>query len=144
MTYGDIMLDPANYAKIANSKIAKTNSPSIRAVVGVNWMADPYRGAAVYLDSDEMVERIVEKPLRGTAATHWNNAGLFLFDPLIFDYTARLVPSERGELELPDAITAMIADGHRVLGLPLEGRWRDVGTLDDYAAINADQGANEL
>ncbi len=136
MTYGDIMLDPENYAKFA-----KTNPSDARAVVGLNWVDDPYRGAAVYMDADGRVSRMEEKPPRGTATTHWNNAGLFVFDPLIFDYTARLVPSARGERELPDALSAMISDGHSVLGLPLAGRWRDVGTLEDYAAINAEYGA---
>ncbi len=138
MTYGDIMLDAVNYAKFA-----RTNSPGVKALVGLNWVDDPYRGAAVYLAENGQIERMEEKPERGTATTHWNNAGLFIFDPLIFDYVARLVPSARGERELPDAISAMIADGHPVLGLPLEGRWRDVGTLEDYAAINAEYGASE-
>ena len=137
MTYGDIMLDPTNYAKFA-----KTNSPDVKAVVGLNWMEDPYQGAAVYLDDAMRVKLIQEKPPRGTATTHWNNAGLFLFDPLIFDYASRLVPSARGEFELPDAISAMITDGHPVQGVPLEGTWRDVGTLTDYAAINAEYGAS--
>ena len=137
MTYGDIMLDPVNY-----TKFAKTNSLDVKAIVGLNWMDDPYQGAAVYLNDAMRVELIQEKPPRGTATTHWNNAGLFLFDPLIFDYAARLLPSARGEFELPDAISAMIADGHAVQGVPLEGTWRDVGTLSDYAAINAEYGAS--
>lgn len=136
MTYSDIIVDPVNYAKIA-----KTNLREAKAVVGVNWVDDPYKGAAVYLDDELRIRRIQEKPPRGTAQTHWNNAGLFLFDPLILDYTARLTPSDRGELELPDAISDMVADGHRAIALPIEGRWRDVGTLEDYAAINAEWGA---
>jgi dTDP-glucose pyrophosphorylase len=112
----------------------------VQALVGVNWVEDPYRGAAVYLDTAGRVMRIEEKPPRGTAATHWNNAGLFVFDPVILGYAARLQSSPRGERELPDAITAMIADGYVVLGLPLEGAWRDVGTQQDYMAINAEFG----
>lgn len=135
MTYGDIIVDPVNYAKIA-----KTNSRNSKASVGINWVDDPYRGAAVYVNEDLRISHIQEKPPRGTAKTHWNNAGLFLFDPLILDYTARLTMSERGECELPDAITAMIADGNCVNAVPIEGRWRDVGTLEDYTAINAEFG----
>lgn len=138
MTYGDIMLDPRNYAKFA-----KTNSLDVQAVVGLNWVDDPCRGAAVYLSGDGEITRIEEKPARGTAGTHWNNAGLFRFDPVIFEYTARLQPSPRGELELPDAITALIEAGGRVQGVPLEGAWRDVGTLEDYAAINAEWGVQQ-
>jgi NDP-sugar pyrophosphorylase family protein len=137
MTYGDIMLDPVNY-----TNFVKTNSPGGPTLLGLSWVDDPYRGAAVYLNTDNRVERIQEKPPQGTATTHWNNAGLFIFDPAIFGYAQRLAPSGRGERELPDAISAMIGDGYVVQGIPLEGAWRDVGTLEDYAAINSEMGAS--
>ena len=137
MTYGDIMLDPANYARFA-AEYAQTGLSEIKAYVGLNWVEDPWAGAAVYFDDNHVIERIQEKPPKGTATTHWNNAGLFVFDPLIFEYTAKIVPSARGEYELPDAITAMIQGGHKAKGIELEGSWRDVGTPEDYAAINAE------
>jgi NDP-sugar pyrophosphorylase family protein len=137
MTYGDIMLDPMNYARFAQEYDAH-GTDRIKAYVGLNWVEDPWAGAAVYLDPDNIIQRIQEKPPRGTAATHWNNAGLFIFDPLIFTYTAQIAPSARGEYELPDAITAMITAGHPAKGIALEGNWRDVGTPEDYAAINAE------
>jgi UDP-N-acetylglucosamine diphosphorylase / glucose-1-phosphate thymidylyltransferase / UDP-N-acetylgalactosamine diphosphorylase / glucosamine-1-phosphate N-acetyltransferase / galactosamine-1-phosphate N-acetyltransferase len=140
MTYGDIM-DHANYRAIAALTPPEWGGGGSQAIVGLNWVDDPWRGAAVYLDAQGHIARIEEKPARGTARTHWNNAGLFVFDPLIFDYTARLKPSPRGEYELPDAITAMIADGCRVQGFEITGAWRDVGTPEDYAAINAEWGA---
>ena len=63
-----------------------------KPIVGLNWVDDPWAGAAVYLhDEDNIIQRIQEKPAKGTATTHWNNAGLFIFDPLIFDYTAKIV-----------------------------------------------------
>ncbi len=137
MTYGDIMLDPVNYARFGDAYI-DTGTRQIKAYVGLNWVEDPHTGAAVYVDSENTIQRIHEKPPKGTAGTHWNNAGLFLFDPLVFEYTAKLAPSPRGEYELPDAVTAMIADGYSAKGIPLEGRWRDVGTPEDYAAVNAE------
>ena len=90
------------------------------------------------MGGEGLIARIEEKPAPGTATTHWNNAGLFVFAPVLFDYTATLQPSGRGEYELPDAITALIADGHTAYGLELTGGWRDVGTPEDYAAINAE------
>lgn len=142
MTYGDIMLAPENYRWFVEAWEAGA-AGGLSALVGLNWVDDPCRGAAVYLNDDQSIVRMDEKPAPGTATTHWNNAGLFVFDPLIFDYTARLQPSRRGELELPDALSAMIAEGHLVQGLPLTGEWRDVGTLEDYAAIQAEWGAIE-
>ncbi len=145
MTYGDIMLDPTNYGQFvaAWGEAAPGPAGPPLALVGLNWVDDPWRGAAVYLNEDRTITRIEEKPAPGTATTHWNNAGLFVFDPLIFEYTARLQPSARCEYELPDAISAMIRDHHRVQGLPVAGEWRDVGTLEDYAAIQAEYGATQ-
>lgn len=149
MTYGDIMLDEANYGQAVKAyeaaaapQEAPPTTPSRRlaAVMGLNWVSDPWAGAAVYVDAHNVVERIQEKPPRGTATTHWNNAGLFVFDPVLFEYTARLTPSVRGELELPDALTALLQDGWTLQGLPLVGGWRDVGTPEDYAAINKEFG----
>ena len=137
MTYGDIMLDPVNYGRFEKEHIAVTSSsPDCKALVGLNWVDDPYRGAAVTLGADNWIERIDEKPPKGMSKTNWNNAGLFIFDPLIFEYTSKIAPSARGEYELPDAITALINAGHRARGLELVGSWRDVGTPEDYAAIN--------
>ena len=136
MTYGDIMLDPINYALFAQD-----NDPAKGMKVGLNWVDDPWRGAAVYLREDSSIQRIQEKPAQGTSGTNWNNAGLFIFPPTIFDYAAQILPSARGEYELPDVMTAMIEAGIPALGIPLQGAWRDVGTLEDYAAINAEFGA---
>ncbi len=140
MTYGDIILDPINYGHFA-AEYAAHGTSEIKAYVGLNWVDDPWAGAAVYLDDNNIIQRIQEKPPKGTATTHWNNAGLFIFDPLIFEYTSKIVPSARGEYELPDAITALINDDHPTKGIALEGKWRDVGTPEDYAAINAEYAA---
>lgn len=136
MTYGDIMLDPSNYGSIFAKFQEEVADPRPKAIVGLNWVEDPWAGAAVYLNADGAIERIQEKPPIGTATTHWNNAGLFIFDPMIFGYTSRIMPSARGEFELPDAVTAMINAGELVTGFELQGKWRDVGTHDDYNAIN--------
>ena len=135
MTYGDIMLDAKDYRglMVLQSNIKGGSDTSI---VSLNWVEDPYLGAAVYLNDDGTIAIIDEKPPKGTATTHWNNAGLFYFTPNIFEFTNTLIPSRRGELELPDALTAMINSGQCVRSYQLTGSWRDVGTLKDYEEIN--------
>ncbi|MGH7860462.1 MAG: sugar phosphate nucleotidyltransferase, partial [Candidatus Binatia bacterium] len=59
--------------------------------------------------------------------------GLGVFEPVVFDYAAAVPPSSRGEYEIPDAISAMIASGRSVHAFPLKGHWSDVGTAEDLA-----------
>jgi dTDP-glucose pyrophosphorylase len=142
MTFGDIMLDPSNYKRGVEEYVASnTGDKSCKTIVGMNWVEDPYRGSAIYMDDDNVIDHIDEKPPKGTATSHWNSAGLFVFDPMIFKYTSTIAPSARGEYEMPDAITALIKDGYTAKGLPVTGDWRDVGTPEDYDAINAEYGA---
>jgi NDP-sugar pyrophosphorylase family protein len=137
MTYGDVILSPENYGRAV--QVYRDDKPDV--VLGLNWVDDPWAGAAVYVDAEYRVLRLDEKPAKGTATTHWNNAGLFVLPPVVFEYTSKLQLSPRGEYEFPDAITAMLNNGLMIQGLPLVGEWRDVGTRTDYEAINEEFGA---
>ncbi len=131
--WGDILMDRANYPRfIHHARIDEYD-----LMLAVNRVKDPFRGAAVYVTPQMIVERLDEKPAQGTAKTEWNNAGLFAAGQLIFDYLARLEPSPRGELELPGAIAQMIADGRIVRALDMRGFWSDVGTPEDLEAARA-------
>lgn len=127
LSFGDIIIPQANY----KAMVETYRQTAADGILALNWVEDPYQGAAVYIDEKQQVERIEEKPPQGTATTNWNNAGVFLFSPLIFEYTEALTPSSRGEYELPEAISNMIADGRKVMGVKLEGYWGDIGTPGD-------------
>jgi NDP-sugar pyrophosphorylase family protein len=125
--WGDILMDAANYSRF----VAQADAGDQELLLAVNRVDDPWRGAAVYVDAQMRVTRLVEKPERGRSTTIWNNAGLFAASMSLFDYVGRLMPSSRGELELPQAIAAMIADGRDVRAVELRGFWSDVGTPED-------------
>lgn len=130
MVYGDIITPAVNYQGAI--RVFEEFSPS--AVMTLNWMDDPWAGGAVHVDDSGLVRAVIEKPSKGQVVSHWNSAGIFVFDPVVFEYLARLQPSERGEYELPDALNAMIRDGLQIRPYYLQGEWRDVGTPDDIAA----------
>jgi dTDP-glucose pyrophosphorylase len=65
------------------------------------------------------------------SSTNWNNSGLFASTPRLFDYLQRLVPSKRRELELPEAISAMIREELMVRAVDIRGFWSDIGTPED-------------
>jgi bifunctional UDP-N-acetylglucosamine pyrophosphorylase/glucosamine-1-phosphate N-acetyltransferase len=63
------------------------------------------------------------------------NAGAYLFSPDIFDSVDKVRPSARGELELTDALTGLIAE--RKLGAYRLSYWMDVGYPWDMLDANA-------
>ena len=99
---------------------------------------DITQGGLNFFDDQFRLTRLVEKPgpaqleeLRATGwlkpgAPVWYNAGIYLFRPSLFEFTARLQKSPRGEYELTDAISAMLESGLTIAGLRIEGRWVDV------------------
>lgn len=130
LSWGDVVVEPGEYAALVDA----FGRERCDAMLTLNHIDDPWRGAAVYVDREWRVTELIEKPLRGTSRTPWNNAGIFAFTPLIFTYAERLRPSARGEYELPQAIAAMIADGRVVRARPIRGFWSDLGTPADLAA----------
>ncbi len=77
---------------------------------------------------------IVEKPGPDAAPSRYAVAARYVFAPAIFDYLTGLKPGLGDEIQLTDAIRAMIADGHRAVAVPLmEGEHRlDVGNYASY------------
>ncbi|HYO81267.1 MAG TPA: sugar phosphate nucleotidyltransferase [Bryobacteraceae bacterium] len=128
LTFGDIICEPTDYAGLVNMFAECSHG-----VLGAKHVDDPWQGAAIY-EERGIIQRIVEKPARGTSSTHWNSAGLYVFAPVLFRYLDRLQMSPRGEYELTSAIADMIADGQKLRLYALEGRWRDVGRPEDLQA----------
>jgi UDP-N-acetylglucosamine diphosphorylase / glucose-1-phosphate thymidylyltransferase / UDP-N-acetylgalactosamine diphosphorylase / glucosamine-1-phosphate N-acetyltransferase / galactosamine-1-phosphate N-acetyltransferase len=131
--WGDILMDRANYPRF----VEHARYDEFDLLLAANRVKDPFRGAAVYIAPDQRVERLDEKPAEGTAKTEWNNAGLFAADQRLFEYLRQLERSERGEYELPQAISKMIADGLVVRAVEMRGFWSDIGTPADVESARA-------
>lgn len=127
MAFGDILAATDTYKGLVDDY---TSNPC-DALIALNWVEDPHTGAAVYLDEQGNVVRIVEKPTFGQSETNWNQSGLFVFSPLIFEHTAGLTPSWRGEYELTDAVNSMLKSGGKIRGHKISGTWCDVGRPED-------------
>lgn len=131
MSFGDILISPHNYQRLVHDY---QNNPS--TIIMVNEVDDPYKGSAVYFDRDTReISRIIEKPPKGTSTSKWNQAGISLFEPDVFEYLGRIDLSPRGEYEIVDAIQLMISEQRTVRALPIEGFWSDIGTPEDVESV---------
>ncbi|WP_322795042.1 nucleotidyltransferase family protein [Tepidiforma sp.] len=129
VTWSDVYLEPAAFASL----LAAARLPALGALL-VNPVDDPWAGAAVYVDGDMRITRIVEKPPPGTSTTPWNNAGPALLDAWVWPFIEALQPSPRGEYELPRALAAAVEAGVSLAAVPVAGPWFDIGTPESLEA----------
>jgi len=77
------------------------------------------------------VADIVEKPKPEDAPSTLGVVGRYVFTPEIFDYLERVIPGTGGEIQLTDAIAAVLAD-HPVLAYEFKGQRYDCGSKIGY------------
>jgi len=139
LSYGDILVDPANYRRIVDLP------DEIEAIITVTRGEDVSKGGAVFLnDRMELID--LREKAQPREAQRWSglsehavpyyNAGLYAFRPSIFEFTAKLRPSPRGEYELTDAIRALAHSEKKVRALELTGEWADVRDPEILARLN--------
>ena len=92
---------------------------------------DPSRYGVLLCKGDVLAE-IVEKPKEFVGDLI--NAGLYKFTPDIFEALEQIDISERGELELTDAIT-LLAESRKVKVMMLQDYWLDLGKKEDVGKI---------
>ncbi|MBD3293667.1 MAG: NTP transferase domain-containing protein [Armatimonadia bacterium] len=129
--WGDIIIPPENYRNMM--AIFRHERPE--AMLAVNRVDDPWEGAAVYVE-DGYVDRIIEKPLKGTSTTNFNNAGLFVFGPDVLQILKDTEVSTRGELEVPSAIETLLERGRAIRAYEIDGYWSDVARPSSAIAIS--------
>jgi dTDP-glucose pyrophosphorylase len=143
LTYGDILVKPETYQQMAN----RFQEAEFSGLITVTPGEDVTKGGINFFDEQFCLKRVVEKPTSGQLDQFqrdgwlkrgqpiWYNAGIYIFRPALFEFTARLQKSPRGEYELPDAINAMLEAGNRIAGLEIKGRWVDVRDPEVLAAL---------
>src|SRR6266566_5420107 len=130
LNYGDILVDPANYKRLLDLP------HDIEAIISVTRGEDTSQGGAVFLNDEMELVDLREKSKPGEESSPWYNAGIYAFRPIIFDFTARLKPSPRGEYELTDAVRELARSGKKVKALELTGGWADVRDPAILARLN--------
>lgn len=124
LCWSDIMCDAENYRALVEFHSRGGYDGSIT----LNEIDDPWEGAAVYMDGD-LVHDIIEKPPKGESTTNYNNRGIFVLGPVLYEELEILKADSRGEYNVPDAIRNLIRRGLRIGGMPMLGPSSDVGTI---------------
>jgi dTDP-glucose pyrophosphorylase len=130
LSYGDILVDRENYPRLVSLP------EGVEAIVSVKRDVDCSKGGAVFVNEKFELIDLREKAEAGGPTSPWYNAGIYTFRPSIFEYTAKLEPSPRGEYELTDAIRELAQSGKKVQALELRGMWADVRDPEILAQLN--------
>jgi len=127
----DIMYNPENPV---SKQMIDTYEKYGASVIGVQEVAEAdvskYGVVKPVAQLDEKtVEMIdfVEKPSIEEAPSRLACLGRYVLDGKIFDYLAKQGAGKGGEIQLTDAILAMLNDGNKVLAYDFDGRRYDIG-----------------
>ena len=131
LAYGDI----ATPARNCKGLVSDFREHSFEASLSVYPVEDPSQGAAVCVEQG-CLKSLVEKPPKGKSASHFDNAGIYIFTPRIFDMLDRVGLSPRNEIELTDAIMLLVSNGYKVRAYELGGFWSNVSSPEDLLRVN--------
>jgi glucose-1-phosphate thymidylyltransferase len=129
MYLGDTML-PEGVVEVAEE--FRAGRPAAQVVV--HEVPDPRAFGVVELDRSGRVERLVEKPQlpRSDLAL----VGVYFFTPAIHEAVSAIRPSNRGELEITDAVQWLLTNGAEVKASTYLGYWKDTGRAEDVLDCN--------
>jgi len=103
------------------------------ALILLTHVEDPSSYGVAELNGERVV-RLVEKPQ--DPPSDLALVGVYMFTPAIFEAAHSITPSGRGELEITDAIDALIETERRVESHIVKGWWKDTGKLEDMLEAN--------
>jgi glucose-1-phosphate thymidylyltransferase len=129
MYLGDNIL-PEGVVEIADE--FRATRPAAQIVV--HKVPDPRAYGVAEVDPDGNVLRLVEKPPR----PHSDLAivGVYFFTQAIHEAVRAISPSDRGELEITDAIQWLLNRGAPVRATEYSGFWKDTGQAEDVLECN--------
>ena len=108
-------------------------STGASAAIALTEVPNPSAFGIAELDGKQ-IKRLVEKPK--DPPSNLAIAGVYVFQPSIFDAIEHIKPSWRNELEITDAIQYLLDHNGSVVPYVVDGWWIDAGKADSIVLAN--------
>lgn len=114
--------------------VSQMQSTKPDCVLQLREVKDPRAFGVAEVNGTKVI-RLVEKP--NEPRSNLAIAGIYGFSSKIFETIDTIKPSARGELEITDAIQALIEQNGNVVWSQLKGWWKDTGRREDLLSANS-------
>lgn len=104
------------------------------ATIAMTRVKNPSAYGLVETDATGRIRRFCEKPSPNEISCHTINAGVYLFEPEMFQYIPKGIPSSIER----DIFPSLLKMGTRMYGKIIRGYWLDVGTVSKYRQAHED------
>lgn len=116
------------------SLVAFHRSKKAAVTIALKSVPDPLDFGVVITDDDGRIERFLEKPTWGQVFSDRINTGIYVIEPWVLDH----IPSGQPYDFSSELFPALMALGHPLYGMPVDGYWCDVGSKESYMDVHRD------
>ncbi|NTU70853.1 MAG: NTP transferase domain-containing protein [Coriobacteriia bacterium] len=114
--------------------IAFHKAKGAAVTIALKRVDDPLDFGVVVTDGDGLIERFLEKPTWGQVFSDTINTGIYVVESWVLDYIPEGEPYDFSSELFPK----LMAEGHKLYGIAVDGYWCDVGSRESYVEVHRD------